>query len=312
MALNLLSMIQTTPMLAKLQQSQRHVKSMLMPISMCIALAISLSVGALAPAQAAEKRALELGIVPNLTARVLLVQYQPVREYLERELNRPVRVSSAASWNDFDQRTKKNEYDIIVTSANWARMAQVDRGYELVGAWTPNLKGFIVHEKKKPLASITDLRGKTLATSNAQSIVALRGMKWLSEQGLVRDKDFKTASAANDESVGHLILRGEAIAAMCSNGEFKNIPENVRNQLDIFAQVADVSAFIVLTSPKMDAKEAQEIRVAFAKFLPGTEDGKKFTALTGITGMLAPKEIDVHALDAYLDETRRMSAAADR
>ncbi len=273
---------------------------------------VGVGVGVPTAAQAADKRPLELGIVPNLTARVLLMQYQPVREYLERELNRPVRVSSAASWNEFDLRTRRNEYDIIVTSANWARLAQVDRGYELVGAWTPNLKGFIVHEKKNPLATIADLRGKTLATSNAQSIVALRGMKWLSEQGLVRDKDFKTASAANDESVGHLILRGEAIAALCSNGEFKNIPENVRSQLDIFAQVADVSAFIVLTNPKLDTKEAQEIRAAFAKFMTGTEEAKKFTAMTGITGMLAPRDIDVRALDAYLDETRRMSAAAER
>lgn len=299
-------------LLLQLKTLQRCVREAvkLTVFSRCIGLVML--IGFSTAALAADKRPLELGIVPNLTTRVLLVQYQPVREYLERELNRPVRVSSAASWNEFDQRTKKNEYDIIVTSANWARLAQVDRGYELVGAWIPNLKGFIVHEKKNPLATIGDLRGKTLATSNAQSIVALRGMKWLNEQGLVRDKDFKTASAANDESVGHLILRGEAIAALCSNGEFKNIPESVRNQLDIFAQVADVSAFIVLTNPKMDVKEAQDIRAAFAKFLPGTEDGKKFSALTGITGMLPPKEIDVRALDAYLDETRRMSAAADR
>lgn len=309
MLLDFLSTIQVAPLLAKARQPRRRVTIMVLACAAYIALGTGLGVPT--TAQAADKRPLEFGIVPNLTARVLLMQYQPVREYLERELKRPVRVSSAASWNEFDQRTKKNEYDIIVTSANWARLAQVDRGYELVGAWTPNLKGFIIHEKKNPLATIADLRGKTLATSNAQSIVALRGMKWLSEQGLVRDKDFKTASAANDESVGHLILRGEAVAALCSNGEFKNIPENVRNQLDIFAQVADVSAFIVLTNPKMNMQEAQEIRVAFSKFLPATEDGKKFTALTGITGMLALKDIDVHALDAYLDETRRMSAAAD-
>jgi phosphonate transport system substrate-binding protein len=308
MAFHFLSKKQIAALRLTARPALKSITSLFMACGTCIALGM----GATVTAQAAEQRPLELGIVPNLTARVLLVQYQPVREYLERELNRPVRVSSAASWNEFDQRTKKNEYDIIVTSANWARLAQVDRGYQLVGAWIPNLKGFIVHEKKNPLTNIADLRGKTLATSNAMSIVALRGMKWLNEQGLVRDKDFKTVSAANDESVGHLILRGEAIAALASNGEFKNIPENVRNQLDIFAQVADVSAFIVLTNPKLEKSDAQEVRTAFSKFLAGTEDGKKFTSLTGITGMLAPKDIDVQALDAYLDETRRLSAAADR
>lgn len=267
---------------------------------------VALCIPKLAPAE--ELKPIELGVVPNLTARVLLQKYQPLREYLERELKIPVRLSTAASWSEFDIRSKKNEYDIIITSANWARLIEVDRGYKVVGAWTPNLKGFIVHEKKRPLTNIADLRGNTLATSNSQSVVAQQGFRWLAERSLMPDKDFKTVSAANDESVGHLILRGEAIAAMCSNGEFKNIPDMVREQLDIFAEVADVSAFIILINPRVSRQMAEDIQSVFERFL-SSEDGKRYSALNGVTGLLTPKDIDFKALDIYLPDTRRMSAA---
>jgi phosphonate transport system substrate-binding protein len=260
------------------------------------------------PARAEDIRPLELGVVPNLSARVLLVQYQPLRQFLERELNRPVRLSTATSWLDFDQRMKKHELDIAVTSANWARLAQLDLGYEPIGAWMPNLKGYIVHEKKKPLTTINDLRGKSLAMSNEYSIVAMQGLKWLQERNLVRNKDFKTTRAAADDSVGHLILRGDAIAALCSNGEFKNIPEDVRNQLEIFTEVADVSAFIALTSPKISAEETKAIRAAFVKFVNEAEEGKTFFSQTGIKGMLWPNQIDMKALDSFVQETRRVAS----
>ena len=254
-------------------------------------------------AQAQDLKTIELGVVPNLTARVLLQKYQPLREYLERELKTP-----AASWSEFDIRSKKDAYDIIITSANWARLIELDRGYTVVGAWTPNLRGLIVHDKKRPLKSIADLRGNMLATSNAQSVVALQGFIWLAEHSLMKDTDFKIVSAANDESVGHLIQRGEAIAAMCSNGEFKNIPDSIREQLDIFAEVADVSAFITLINPRVGKKMTEDIQMVFERFL-SSEDGKKYAALNGVTGFLTPKDIDFKALDIYLPETRKMSAA---
>lgn len=261
-----------------------------------------------ATTSAQDTRPLELGVVPNISARALLVQYQPLRQFLERELRRPVRFSTAASWLEFHQRMTKHELDIAVTSANWARMAQLDLGYEPVGAWIPNLKGFLVHEKKNPLVKITDLRGKTLAMSNEYSIVGMRGLLWLEARNLKRDRDFKTTRAAADDSVGHLILRKEAIAALCSNGEFKSIPEEVRTQLEVFAEVADVSAFIPLTSPRLGGDDVQAIRAAFVKFVNASDEGRAFFAATGIKGMLWAHEIDYKALDAYLPETRRLAA----
>ena len=49
--------------------------------------------------------ALEIGILPNISARVLLAQYQPMRTFLTQSLGRPVQLSTAPSWNAFHART---------------------------------------------------------------------------------------------------------------------------------------------------------------------------------------------------------------
>jgi phosphonate transport system substrate-binding protein len=60
--------------------------------------------------------------LPNISARVLLAQYQPMREYLARAMRRPVQVSTAPNWNAFHQRTLGLEYDVVVTAAHLAQL----------------------------------------------------------------------------------------------------------------------------------------------------------------------------------------------
>ena len=69
------------------------------------------------------------------------------------------------------------------------------------------------------------MRGKTLAVANPQSLVVLRGLQWLREQGLQEGRDFKISRAGNDDSLGTLIRSGEAPMAMMSMGEFRQIGE---------------------------------------------------------------------------------------
>ena len=61
----------------------------------------------------AQPTALEIGVLPNISARVLLTQYEPMRKYLERVLGRPVQISTAPNWKVFQERTLAREYDLV-------------------------------------------------------------------------------------------------------------------------------------------------------------------------------------------------------
>jgi phosphonate transport system substrate-binding protein len=254
-------------------------------------------------------RAVELGLLPNLSARTLLAQYQPMREFLERRLQQPVQVSTAPSWSAFHRRTAAREYDLIVTAANMARVAQLDSGYTPLVSYSPQIKGLVVFAKQRPLRSIDELRGQRLALSNPQSLVTLRGMQWLAEQGLKRGTDFATLDTPTDDSVGNLVVRGDCVAAMLSGGEFRAIPEDIRSQLQLLVNFADVPGFIVAASPRLTPAQAQAAKQALLEFAGGSDEGKAFFAATGFTAMGEINAATLEQLDLYVADTRRMFAA---
>ena len=272
--------------------------------SFCMTILSSCAVPNLAWAQTAAP--LEIGVLPNISARVLLGQYQPMREFLVREMKRPVQVSTAPNWTAFHQRTLALEYDVVVTAANLARLAQLDRGYAPLLSYAPAIKGMVVCASGKPIKTVAELRGQTLALSNPQSLLTLRGMQWLAENGLQRDTDFKTLNTPTDDSVGSVVVRGDAIAAMLSGGEYRAIPEAVKAQLQVLTTFAEVAGFVVLANPKFSAAEARAIKDHLYNFAAGSDEGKAFFASSGFTGMREPAAGMMESMDPYVESTRRV------
>jgi len=273
-------------------------------------LAASCSLAAMRPLRAQTVRPLELGVLPNVSLRMLLTQYQPLREFLEKRLQQPVQVSSAPNWAAFFQRTAQGDYDLVVTAANMARVAQLDQAHVPLVTFTPRIKGLVIHARQRPLQRIADLRGQRLGLSNPLSLVALRGVQWLAEQGLRRDADYTTLATPADDSVGNLVVRGDCVAAMLSGGEFRAIAGEVRAQLEVLQEFAEVPAFIVLAAAKLGAARAAQLRQALLEFGAGSDEGKAFFAATGFSGLAEAGPGLLEQLDVYVPETRRLFAAA--
>lgn len=275
---------------------------------LCQVIAATAATTALPAARAQSPKPLELGVLPNISARVLLAQYQPLHDYLHRETQRAVQVSTAPSWTVFHQRTLALEYDVIVTAANLARVAQLDGGYQPLLLYAPAIKGMVIYPSTRPIKSVTELAGQTLALSNPQSLVTLRGMRWLAENGLQRDRDFKTINTRTDDSVGNVVVRGDAVAAMLSGGEFRAIPEATRTQLTALTTFAEVPGFILMASPRMGAEETRALKNHLLAFAGGSDEGKAFFAATGFSGMREPAAGLMESMDAYAEATRRVLA----
>ena len=251
---------------------------------------------------------LEMGLLPNVSARLLLARYQPLRDYLARVSNHRVQISAAPNWNVFHQRSLALVYDLVVTAPNLARLAQLDAGYTPVVSYAPPMKGLLVFASARPMQSLGQLRGQSLALSNPQSLVALRGMQWLAENGLQRDRDFKTVSTPADDSVGSVLIRGDAIAAMLSGGEYRVIPETMRSQLQVLLSFADVPGFVLMASPRLGAAQARSIQEHLLAFAAASDEGKAFFTSTGFTAMTEPAPGLMQSLHAYVAATRQLMA----
>lgn len=257
-------------------------------------------------ARAQSAAPLEIGVLPYISVRMLLAQYQPMREYLSREMKRTVQVSTAPNWNVFHQRTLGFDYDFVVTGAHLARIAQVDRGFVPLLSYAPGIKAMVICAISKPIKSLADLRGQALALSNPQSLVSLRGLQWLAENGLQRDKDFKTINTPTDDSVGSVVVRGDAIAAMLSGGEYRAIPDAIRARLQVFSIFAEVPGFVVMASPKLSAADVRAIKENLLRFAAGSDEGKAFFASSGFMAIHEPEAGLMESMDPFAEPTRRM------
>lgn len=275
--------------------------------SLCVTLLSAAALPTLARAQAGVP--LEIGVLPNISARVLLAQYQPMRDYLARETKQPVQISTAPNWTSFHQRTLGLAYDLVVTAANLARVAQIDRGYLPLLSYAPAIRGLLVCAAARPIRNVADLRGKTLALSNPQSLVTLRGIGWLAENGLQRDKDYMTLGTPTDDSVGSVVVRGDAVAAMLSGGEYRAIPDAIRAQLQVVTTFAEVAGFVVLASPRLPAADTRGLKERLLHFATASEEGRAFFAGTGFTGITEPAAGLMESMDPYVDATRRLMVA---
>jgi ABC-type phosphate/phosphonate transport system substrate-binding protein len=234
--------------------------------------------------------ALSIGVLPNVSARILLASYQPMREYFERELRQPVSIVTAPDFRAFAASSLKGEYDIVVTAPNLGRVMQLDAKWEPLAIYEPRIPAVAVARADNPDDSPRQLRGRSLALANPQSLVALVGLQWLKSEGLQEGVDFKTVVAANDDSLGAVLRSGEAPWAVMSMGEFRAKPEALRQSLREFT--SDSSCI----SSADGQPGVYHVRIQGSTW--------RWASLP-VRGLAATPELERRPVDVYLYGTRR-------
>jgi len=247
---------------------------------------------------------LTIGVLPNVSARILLATYQPMREYFETALSRPVTIGTAPDFPTFSRRTLAGEYDLVVIAPNLGRVAQIDAGWQPLAIYEPGIPAVMVALKSNPNDDPAQLRGKSLAMANPQSLVALVGQDWLRDQGLRSGLDFRPVLAANDDSLGVLLRGGDAPWAVMSMGEFNAKSPAMRETLRIVSVVARLPGFLVMGNPRLSPALRDQLQSLILAF-PPTEPGRRFLGQSGFTGIRPVATADLQFLDPYLDVTRR-------
>lgn len=265
---------------------------------------IALTVVSLAGVPAkAQTQPFQVGVLPNVSARVILANYQPFQKFFERELGRTVEIATAPNFKAFHQRTMAKGFDIAVTAANLGRVAELDAGLRPIAIYEPPIPGVMVMTKAKPVGDIAALKGHQIAMTNPQSLVALKGVRWLRDQGLEVGRDVTPIHARNEDSLAQLLNSGEAPLALMSMGEFRAIREDIRASLDIWREIVRVPGFLVLLGKPMPPADASAVERAFARF-PDSDEGKQFFTLSGFRNIRPVEAAELQSLDDVIDETR--------
>jgi phosphonate transport system substrate-binding protein len=255
-----------------------------------------------APGQAL---ALTLGILPIHTSRVLVERYEPLRLYLERALQQPVRIESAPDFARFHARTLRGDFDLTITAAHFARIAQKDLGFQSLAQFQPDHDSLLINSIEHPLSTPKELKGRQLAVIDRLAITVMAAIQYLDEQGLESDQDYKVVEHRTHASAAHSLVTGLSAAAVTTSQGLLQIPDDIRRKLVVQKHIADIPAFVFLVKPDLPRGQAERIKTLLLDF-PREAEGIVFLGHTGYTGIRPASEAAMKRVDPYLKETRKV------
>jgi phosphonate transport system substrate-binding protein len=255
-----------------------------------------------------------LGVLPNVSPRALVTLYQPMRSYLEGRLMQPVQVVTAPDFATFHQRACEGQYELFITAANLAAVALSDDKARALGLFEPGIPALAVarHDRVGPEA-VAALRGHQLALANPASLLALRGLAWLREQGLEDGRDFTVVRVPNEDSLLRWLQSGDVALALMSRGELNQLSDAGRAALGVVQQFALLPGFAAMvplrpTATPPAGTDAAALRSLLADFM-ASPASDPFRAASGMRSLRDVTAADRAQLAPFVEPTRRALVA---
>jgi phosphonate transport system substrate-binding protein len=254
-------------------------------------------------AHAATDPPFRVGVLPTLSAKVLLTNYQPLRVYLERELQRPVELFTAPDFKRFHQDALAGDFDLVVTAPHLARLAQLDGGFQPLATFLLANRAILITAKSKPINKIEELRGRNLAIFDPLALIVLQAQEWLEDQGLVGGRDYQKTVFPSHASVAFAVQQSGSPVGVISPAGLKQLPPDAAAQIQVFAELPQTPALIWVMHPRMG--KTDRIQAALLRFAE-TPEGAQFYAGNAYKGMRPVTAEELRSLDRSAREAKRL------
>ncbi|GGX87015.1 phosphate/phosphite/phosphonate ABC transporter substrate-binding protein [Vogesella alkaliphila] len=247
--------------------------------------------------------ALVLGVVPYMSARKLATLYEPLRAELERSLQQPVTLESAADYAFFLERTRQGRYDIIATSPYFGRLAQLEQDYRPLARPLTDLEPLLV-TRRDGIRELAQLRGQTVSTSDRLANLTLAAQRYLSRAGFVPGNNIvirPTGSHANSLAA---LLSGESAAAIISVSALHQFGGDIGGKIRILARLPHTTPQLYLGHKRLGDARLARLQQQLLTFANDTPQGRAFSRDLNHGGLRPVGEPDMRALDPYVRDLK--------
>lgn len=248
---------------------------------------------------------IRLGLLPYLNTRTLITNYQPLATSLARSLQVPVLLETAPDFDTYVSRVFRGDYDLVLIAPHYARLAEVDFGYQTLLVHKQPIRALLVVRADTPLARIDDIKGQTIAIHERSAIMPILGVPWLKDHGLEESKDYQFVQTVTHSSALLYVQSRRARAAMVSYSTLIQAPAELQQDMAVAAEFAQVPGLYLMAHKRMPAARAQAVKAALLQF-EASPEGQNFFKITAHGGYRAATPDDARLLDRSLPETRRL------
>jgi len=251
--------------------------------------------------------AFRIGVAPHTSARAILEQYQPIRQALETALGQPVEILTAPDFTEFARRAVDQGYDIAITTGHQAWLLEKDAQYRPLVTYKADFKAVAVVSKTSPAHQPHDLDGTTVIGLSPSSLVTIWGQHWLRTNNVANVR-LRYVSAA--DSVGQLLLAGEASAGFMSLANFQGLAPDVRDRLTFLAESETMAGRIYMLNHSQGEKY-NVIMTTLTQFA-ATPEGARYFEQYKLGGYRPVPPGELAPMEPYSNEVRQLLRAAPK
>lgn len=250
-------------------------------------------------AQAGANDPVRLGIFPYVTPVQLAKFHNPLRDYLEQTMGRPVVLVTAPSFPEFIARTQQGVYDFALTAPHLARLAQVRDGYEPLVKTGHLIRGVYLVPKDSPIQTLSDIRGHSLMMVGQAAIIGQMVVRQLAELGLRDGENIEIRTTRTHNNAMYASLRGESDVSVTGILLYEKINLQDRARVRVIDYTPGVPGFIFLAKQTIPAPERARIKAALVSFAD-TVEGKQYLGPTGFKALLPIDDAEMQSLQPFI------------
>lgn len=241
---------------------------------------------------------LVIGLHPSISVKTTLTIYQPLRDYLEKELGREVVLYSSADIKTYFARLMNGQYDVAIAAPHIARVAQLRANFVPIVYYTNPLSGVVIVPKTSDINGAGGLRGKAIAFSAPYTFTNIAGRKWLRDHGLQPGTDIKVIELALHDQVAVALDQGQVDAAIIGSLAMRHLPKGLSSRFRTIDHTDLLPSHFFVVNPKLSATLAPQLKSVLLRFAQ-TPEGRNFLRNNGFEGLAAATEAVLRSLDPY-------------
>jgi phosphonate transport system substrate-binding protein len=255
-------------------------------------------------ATAAAGAPLRIALAPFLSPTALLNAFRPLREHLERELDRPVEMITEKDFRSLVEATRRLDHDVVQLPAHLARLAITDWRYQQLAGTIELLDVQVLVKAGGPVHDVAALKGQRVGMLDPLSLTATVGRRWLAQQGLADEVEVLALPSIN--SALFALDRGEVAMIVAGATQLAGVPPGTPRSERVLATVGNIPGPVYVARPTVAPAEVERIRAAMATFRPDPA-----RPLSAANSVLRPHDAArLAALDPLAAVARQALAAA--
>jgi len=246
---------------------------------------------------------LRFSVAPYLSPARMEELYTPMAQALTQSLGRPVLFRTSSTFDRYYSLLATGTMDVSLLHAFFYVSAVDQYNYLPVARMNEPFKGLLVVLDQSPVQSVSDLRGKTIATPPDYLPTVHLVRRALREQGYDPARDFSMRSFRSVESCLQQLVIGEAAACICPPFALPAAQALFKVQFRTVVESPPIPNLTFVVHRRVSASERARLRNAILTW-SNSDAGQQLVRSIGTSGFVAVQ-------DAEFDPVRRLMKNLD-